>query len=303
LSRDLTIIPGLRLENFIYERDIFRINYSDTSITNNDNIFALVPGFGINYNFEDSYAVFAGVHRGYAPPRIKDAITNDGQALNLDAELSWNYELGVRANLASFLNFELTGFLMDFSNQIIPVSVSSGGAGTGLVNGGETMHLGVEGGVRFELHKIIRTNYQLSLSAYSTYVNSTYSGDRFITISNQTVNINGNELTYAPDFTFTGALELATQFGLGFDLSATYVGEQFTDELNTIEASPSGETGEMPSFITMDLTASYLISEINSNVYFSVKNLLDERYIASRRPQGIKVGIPRFISAGIDLTL
>ena len=80
LSRDLTIIPGLRLENFIYERDIFRINYRDTSITNNDNIFALVPGFGINYNFEDNYSVFAGVHRGYAPPRIKDAITNDGQA-------------------------------------------------------------------------------------------------------------------------------------------------------------------------------------------------------------------------------
>ncbi len=234
LSRDLTIIPGLRLENFIYERNIFRINYIDTSITNNDNIFALVPGFGINYNFEDNYSVFAGVHRGYAPPRIKDAITNDGQALNLDAELSWNYELGVRANLASLLNIELTGFLLDFSNQIIPVSVSSGGSGTGLVNGGETMHLGVEGGVRFELHKIIRTNYQLSLSAYSTFVNSTYSGDRFITINNQIVNINGNELPYAPDFTFTGAFELITQFGLGFDLSATYVEEQFTDELNTI---------------------------------------------------------------------
>ncbi|MBE0551217.1 MAG: TonB-dependent receptor plug domain-containing protein [Ignavibacterium sp.] len=303
LSRDLTIIPGLRLENFIYERDIFRINYRDTSITNNDNIFALVPGFGINYNFEDSYSVFAGVHRGYAPPRIKDAITNDGQALNLDAELSWNYELGVRANLASFLNFEITGFLMDFSNQIIPVSVSSGGSGTGLVNGGETMHFGAEAGIRFDIHQLLRTNYIISLSAYSTYVNSTYSNDRFITIGSETINVKDNKLPYAPDFTFTGVLELATQFGLSLDISATYVGEQFTDELNTIDASPSGETGLMPSFITMDLTASYLISEINSNVYFSVKNLFDERYIASRRPQGIKVGLQRFISAGIELTL
>jgi Fe(3+) dicitrate transport protein len=164
------------------------------------------------------------------------------------------------------------------------------------------MHLGVEAGVRFELHKIFRTSYQLSLSAYSTYVNSTYSGDRFITISNQTVNISGNELPYAPDFTFTGALELATQLGLGFDLSATYVGDQFTDELNTIEASPSGETGLMKSFITADLTASYLIKDFNSSIYLSVKNLFDERYIASRRPQGIKVGLHRFISAGIEVT-
>ncbi len=302
LSRDLTIIPGLRLENFIYERDIFRINYIDTSITNNDNIFALVPGFGINYNFEDNYSVFAGVHRGYAPPRIKDAITNDGQALNLDAELSWNYELGLRANLISSLNIELTGFLMDFSNQVIPVSVSSGGSGTGLVNGGETMHLGTEVGIRFDMHQLLRTNYIISLSAYSTYVNSTYSNDRFITVGSETINVKDNKLPYAPDFTFTGALELAAQFGVGLDISATYVGEQFTDELNTTQASPSGETGKMPSFITMDLTASYLISDINSNIYFSVKNLFDERYIASRRPQGIKVGLQRFISAGIEIT-
>ena len=303
LSRDLTIIPGFRLENFIYERDIFRINYRDTSITNNDNIFALVPGFGINYNFEDNYSIFAGVHRGYSPPRIKDAITNDGQALNLDAELSWNYELGLRANLVSSLNIELTGFLMDFSNQVIPVSVSSGGSGTGLVNGGETMHSGAEVGIRFDMHQLLRTSYIISLSAYSTYVNSTYSNDRFITVGSETINVKDNKLPYAPDFTFTGALELATQFGLGFDISATYVGEQFTDELNTIQASPSGETGKMPSFITMDLTASYLISDINSSIYFSVKNLFDERYIASRRPQGIKVGLQRFISAGIELTL
>ena len=302
LSRDLTIIPGLRLENFIYERDIFRINYSDTSITNNDNIFALVPGFGINYNFEDNYSVFAGVHRGYAPPRIKDAITNDGQALNLDAELSWNYELGLRANLISSLNIELTGFLMDFSNQVIPVSVSSGGSGTGLVNGGETMHLGAEVGIRFDMHQLLRTSYIISLSAYSTYVNSTYSSDRFITVGNQTINVKNNKLPYAPEFLLSGGLDFSTPFGLGINLSATYVEKQFTDELNTIEASPSGESGLMPSFVTTDLTVNYLISTLNSNVFFSVKNLMDERYIASRRPQGIKVGIPRFISAGIELT-
>ena len=303
LSSNFTIIPGLRLENFHYERDIFRINYTDTSITNSDNVFSTIPGLGVNYDFNNVYSIFAGVHRGYAPPRIKDAISNDGEALNLDAELSWNYELGLRANVSSFLYFEVTGFMLDFSNQIIPVSVSSGGSGTGLVNGGESMHLGIEGGVGFDFNKILKTNYQLSLSAYSTYVNSTYNGNRFITINNQNVNIKGNKLPYSPEITFTGNFELIFPFGLSFDFSATYVGVQFTDEFNTLEPSPSGETGKMPAFITADLTASYLISDINSNIYFSVKNLLDERYIASRRPQGIKVGLPRFLSAGIEITL
>ena len=303
ISSNFTVIPGIRLENFHFEREILRIAYKDTSVINNDNLFTPIPGIGVNYNFDNDYSIFAGVHRGYAPPRIKDAITNDGTALNLDAELSWNYEAGIRASFASPIYFELTGFLMDFSNQVIPVSVSSGGSGTGLVNGGETMHIGAEAGIRFDIHQLLQTKYIVSLSAYSTYVNSTYSSDRFITVGSDTFNVRDNKLPYAPEFTFTGSLDFSTSFGLGFNLSATYVEEQFTDELNTIDAGSSGETGQMPSFITADLTASYLLTGLNSNVYFSVKNLFDERYIASRRPQGIKVGIPRFISAGIDLTL
>ena len=266
-------------------------------------MFTPIPGIGVNYNLNDDYSIFVGVHRGYAPPRIKDAITNDGTALNLDAELSWNYEAGIRASFASPIYFELTGFLMDFSNQVIPVSVSSGGAGTGLVNGGETMHIGAEAGIRFDIHQLLQTKYIVSLSAYSTFVNSTYSSDRFITVGSETINVKDNKLPYAPEFTFTGSLDFSTPFGFGFNLSTTYVGEQFTDELNTIEAGPSGETGQMPSFITADMTASYLLTGLNSSVYFSVKNLMDERYIASRRSQGIKVGIPRFISAGVELSL
>jgi Fe(3+) dicitrate transport protein len=171
------------------------------------------------------------------------------------------------------------------------------------VNGGETMHIGAEAGIRFDIHQLLRTNYIISLSAYSTYVNSTYSNDRFITVGSETINVKDNKLPYAPEFIFTGSLDFKTPFGFGIYLSTTYVEEQFTDELNTIEEAPSGETGQMPSFITADLTASYLITGLNSSVYFSVKNLMDERYIASRRPQGIKVGIPRFISAGIELAL
>ncbi|HSW56621.1 MAG TPA: TonB-dependent receptor [Ignavibacteriaceae bacterium] len=303
ISSNFTVIPGIRLENFHFEREIFRIAYKDTSVINNDDLFTPIPGIGVNYNLNDDYSIFAGVHRGYAPPRIKDAITNDGTALNLDAELSWNYEAGIRASFASPIYFELTGFLMDFSNQVIPVSVSSGGSGTGLVNGGETMHIGAEAGIRFDIHQLLITKYIVSLSAFSTYVNSTYRNDRFITVGSETINVKDNKLPYSPEFTFTGSLDFSTPFGLGFNLSATYVGEQFTDELNSLEAGPSGETGQMPSFITADMTASYLLTSLNSSVYFSVKNLMDERYIASRRPQGIKVGIPRFISAGIELSL
>jgi Fe(3+) dicitrate transport protein len=303
LSQNFILSPGLRLENFYYERDIFRINYIDTSITNNNNIFAVIPGIGFNYNISNSLSFFTGIHKGFAPPRIKDAITSDGEALQLNAESSWNYEVGLRTDFPSILYFEITGFVLDFSNQIIPVSQSSGGDGTGLVNGGETLHMGIETSFRFDLHKIFNSDYLISMSANSTYVRSKYSGDRFIKSSNNTINIKNNRLPYAPDFTFTGSFNVNTPMGLGIYFSATYISSQFTDELNTIDPLPNGETGKIPSYVVLDLTSSYNFPNLNSTFYISIKNLLDDRYIASRRPQGIKVGLPRFITAGVELNL
>jgi Fe(3+) dicitrate transport protein len=303
ITNNLILTPGLRFENFNYERDIFRLNYIDTIITNNSNSLEVIPGIGINYNINNNYSFFAGVHKGYAPPRIKDAITSDGESLELNAESSWNYELGLRANVYSVLTFELTGFVLDFSNQIIPVSESSGGTGTGLVNGGETLHLGLETVIRLNFHEIFKSDYLISFAVNSTFVNSEYSADRFININNERINIKYNRLPYSPDFTFTGLIDFSAPFGAGVHFAASYVNYQFTDELNTIEPAPSGETGKMPAYLLLDITGSYDLSYLNSTLYISVKNLLDERYIASRRPQGIKVGLPRFITVGVELTL
>jgi len=271
INNNFTVIPGLRLEQFNYERDIYRIAYTDTSISNNDDTFAAIPGIGLNYNLDNNYSVFAGVHRGYAPPRIKDAITNGGEALQLDTELSWNYELGLRTQLASFFYLEMTGFLLDFSNQIIPVSESSGGSGTGLVNGGETLHRGIEGSLRFDINKIFKGEYQLSLITTATYSNSFYSNDRFINVNNESVNIKNNKLPYAPEFTLSGRLFLNLTSGFGLQIAANYVASQFTDELNTTEPSADGLSGVMPAYLVTDVTGSYNIPQLNSSIFLSVK--------------------------------
>ena len=94
---------------------------------------------------------------------FKDAITSDGVALQLDAELSWNYEVGARYTAINGLSFEVTGFLLDFSNQIIPVSQSSGSAGTGLINGGRSKHIGIEAGVTIDAGRLFESRYSFSL--------------------------------------------------------------------------------------------------------------------------------------------
>ena len=53
-----------------------------------------IPGLGINYNPSDSVTLFAGVHRGFAPPRTEDIISGTGTSTDVKAEESTNFELG-----------------------------------------------------------------------------------------------------------------------------------------------------------------------------------------------------------------
>ncbi|MCI0450509.1 MAG: TonB-dependent receptor plug domain-containing protein [Chlorobi bacterium] len=304
-TKNLTVTPGIRYESFFFDRNILRNNSRDTNVLASSDNFQLIPGLGISYYVNKKINLFTGIHRGHAPPRIKDAINTNGEVTELDAELSWNTELGVRANLINPLYFELTGYYLDFSNQVIPVSVSSGGTGSGLVNGGKTKHFGVEAGFSIDFGKFFSTNYNIILSSNATFSRSKYNSDRFITRINGSdtniTNVRDNDLPYAPNINLTASLEFLSPVGFDFLVTGNYVGKQFTDELNMVLPSNDGLTGELSSRFIIDLTARYTLKKFNSSLYISIKNLSDERYIASRRPQGIKVGLPRVITAGIDL--
>lgn len=299
LNETMIITPGIRFEHFNYERDIRRISSKDTSIIANNKLSEFIPGIGMNYNLFHNFTLFAGLHRGFAPPRTKDAITNQGTALDLEAELSWNYEVGLRTMVTDAVYLEMTGFMLDFSNQIIPVSESSGGLGAGLINGGRTMHRGLETSLQIDFGRMMKSEYSLILNTNVTYSNAKYSSDRFIASGKDKININGNRLPYAPEWMFSSVLNATIPAGFGLSLTATYVGDQFADELNTINPSNDGATGKIKSYMLFDATLQYKLNSI-SHLFISAKNITDIRYIATRRPQGIKAGIPRFITAGID---
>lgn len=304
ITNKLTTTVGARIELFSYDRNIFRLNNKDTSIVNNNSITAFIPGIGFNYLLSETNIIFAGIHKGFAPPRVKDAITNGGLALNLDAETSMNYEVGFRLQPTSVVAFDFTVFYMPFENQIIPVSESSGGTGTGLVNGGKTLHYGFESNILVNVGQfILPTNYLLQVGNQMTYSIAKFANDRYKTVNGSAINITGNKLPYAPEWTLNTNLNLTIPLGLQFQVNHSFVSEQFSDELNTVYPIPNGEAGLIPSYSIWNSTAKYTFKEMNLSVFVSIKNILDERYIASRRPQGIKVGIPQTVTFGVDIKL
>ena len=199
LSDKFSFSGGVRMESFDYVRDINRrsfpgVGIRDTSLVAGNHIVEVIPGLGFNYRPTQKLNMFGGVHKGFAPPRIKDAISNVGDVYELDAEQSWNYELGFRSDLVSWIFMEMTAFHMEFSNQIIPVSESSGGFGFGVVNGGATRHSGLETALVMDISQVLglsRTRLMYDINA--TFINATFSEDRFV----NEMNISGNRTPYA----------------------------------------------------------------------------------------------------------
>jgi len=306
ITEKISLSAGLRYESFDYERDISRRRFNgavrDTNLVAGSAVQQLIPGLGINWNINTNTTLFAGIHRGFAPPRIKDAINGNGAVQALDAELSWNTEIGARLQPHAAINLEATVFRLDFSNQIIPVSQSSGGAGAGLINGGRTLHQGVEFATVVDFGKLLQQNYSLQLQLMATYIDAHFAADRFVAQANDTLNISGNRTPYAPEWLVTASLSFEHKSGLALRLTGNHVGEQFGDILNRNIPTANGQEGKIAAYTIIDATALYAINQ-RFTVNVAVKNLTNERYLVSRRPQGIRIGLPTFFTAGIDIRL
>jgi Fe(3+) dicitrate transport protein len=299
LTEKLIITPGLRVEHYRYTRHILRQRVNgvptDVDVRNSDMVTSVIPGLGISYQVHPWVTLFGGVHRGFAPPRTKDAINSDGESLNLDAELSWNYEAGVRFGAHRAFSGEVTFFRLDFQNQIIP-GAQSGGATTTLVNAGETLHQGVESSVRMNWHELVGGPVVLFSEVRHMYLGTA----EFI----RNALFQGNRLPYAPRQTFSFVLGVRKPDGFGFQIDANVVGDQFADNSETITPSADGTVGLIPSYTLWNLTADYTIRYERFRVkpFLSVKNLGNRIYIASRAPQGIQPGLFRQVNGGVRIS-
>jgi len=131
LTNKLIVSPGVRFESFLYDRNIMRDSLAPQSETRASlqaaNFFKSYQGWVSAINLVKDLP-FCRRSPWICATAYQGRCYSAGQALELDAELSWNYEVGSRYTPSAGILFELTGFLLDFSNQIIPVSLSSGGA-------------------------------------------------------------------------------------------------------------------------------------------------------------------------------
>jgi Fe(3+) dicitrate transport protein len=298
LLGDLTITPGLRVERVNFARTN-RLANNGSGVTGRTSLTQWIPGIGISYRAALNTTMFAGVHRGFAPPRTEDIINNaTGGSLDLDPELSWNYELGLRSIPRSGLSLEATFFRMDYENQIIPASLA-GGVGTALTNGGQTLHQGLEFTGRLDTGAVTKSPHNFYVRAAYTFLPlAKFTGTRFSNIPGfGTTSITGNRLPYAPENLLNASLGYSNPSGIDAFVEAVHVGSQFGDDLDTFLPTPDGQRGLIPSFTVWNATGNYRVEQLRTTFFVTVKNVFDNTYIADRS-RGVIPGSPRLMQAG-----
>ena len=299
LGSRATLTPGVRFVHYNQERHISRKAVRGVPINvdlrKDNGVVTAIPGLGFSVRAVGGLTFFTGVHRGFAPPGTKVAITSDGENLDLDAELSWNYEAGVRFGGGRAISGELTFFRMDFSNQVI-TAAESGGATTTLTNGGTTLHQGFESAVQVHWDRV------LGLGQWMPYSKVQH---MFLPTAEFTENnlYGGHRLPYAPKQTLGALTGLRRHGGFNIQFELNRVASQYSDNEQTVEPWPDGTIGQIAGYQIANLTVGHEIHRERwmFEPYFTVKNAFNEIYIASRAPQGIQPGMFRQVNAGLRI--
>ena len=291
----LSVVPGIRYEHMRFSRSN-QLNHAYGSTT----VSQVIPGLGLLWQTNEKTSWFAGLHRGFSPPRVEDVVTNAGGTVDLSAERSWNSELGVRTQPAPGVSLEATVFRMDFANQIVPAS-AAGGAGATLTSAGRTLHQGAELLATLDRSNLFGSSWNgWTRLAWTWLEDARYLGVRNSTISGYTAtSVSGHRLPYAPRHTGTWSVGVDSPTGFGAQVELAHTGAMYGDDLNTVAITADGQRGRLAGYTVVNLAANQELLQGKMQVHVAAKNLLGREYIADLS-RGILPGAPRQLQAGFS---
>lgn len=240
-------------------------------------------------------------------------MTASGVVVDLDPELSWNYEVGLGGAPTKWIGFEMTLFQMDFQNQIVAQSVA-GGVGATLTNAGRTRHKGIEFAVKADVLDMVageNRNHDVIVDVNYTWVaqaefkgirNSNITGSALLPGEATTVSVSGNRLPYAPRHMLTAGIGYVNR-PIGFDVRAETqcMSDMFGDDRNTVLPTPNGTRGVIAGWCVLNAAANQYVKPLEATFFLVGKNLLDQLFIVDRT-RGIYAGLPLLVQGGVRWT-
>ena len=215
ITEALTVTAGLRYDN--YEQDqVGHVN--PTANTWNQSNSAFSPKIGATYTFNQAVNVFAGYNTGFKSPARVPAAATSG---NLNPERIYSYEVGLRGQPLSWLDYNLAFYWNDVHDKFVKPDPTPGSQ---YENAGKTRSRGVELGV----------NAKFANGLYATG-SFTYQEAKFVDFVSEGVNYDGNYLNGVPDMMFSVYAGYRHKVWGDISLNPVYTGKRYFNYANTVE--------------------------------------------------------------------
>ena len=281
--------PGIRYENItLSRRDYGKNDPKRTGVDlseRSNHVEVFIPGIGLNYNLNSNFNLFAGVHKGFSPPGSKEGTK---------PEESVNYELGLRLSKQS-LSGEVVLFVNDYSNLLgTDLAAAGGGGTTEMYNAGEVLTKGLEFQLSYDLlSSDTYSSFRLPLSVVYTYTDSKFQN------SFESENDSWGKVTAGDDFPYLAHNQFTFIVALEHQKFNINLSGRYTDEMRTVPGQgviPDNEKTD--AFFVLDASANYAVYK-NISLFVNSTNLTNKAYLVSRRPAGLRPGMPRAFMFGI----
>ena len=290
ITDNFSITPGARLEFIENQANGFTSDFEYDQAGNvineivNDNSIDrsrmfLLYGVGLSYYLNQKFEIYSNFSRNYRAINFNDIwIVNPSQRIdeNLSDERGYSIDLGLRGNVNSLVDYDLSLFYLSYDDRIgedLRVDSTNFRTYRFRTNIAASRAFGVESFVEFDVLKLLgfKSNHFFSIYSNYSWIDARYMNSR-------SGIYDGNFVENSPqNILRLGANYAYKKFKMEFQLS--YVSQHFTDAINSIETN-NAIFGEIPSYMISDVDVSYDFKYFILN--FGVNNLLNENYFTRR---------------------
>lgn len=279
-----SLTPGLRLD-MLNTTSNGTVNYlpSDLIIDKNRNIF--LAGCGAQYNINSHVNVYANVSQAYRPVQYNDLIplaSLDQVDPDLKDAHGYQADLGIRGSIKDIVRFDAGLYYLYYADRIgvITLQDSTNTFYNYRTNTGTTEAKGIE--IFIEFHPLNWIGSQaigdISLFTSTSTDDAVYLKGNIVSPGHENVDLKGNKLENAPDFTNrTGLTWSYKKFSV--TLQYSYTSETFADASNAT-SSVTGINGIVPAYGLFDATG--VVDFGRFNLKGGINNLTNEKYFTRR---------------------
>ncbi len=312
ITDKFSLTAGLRFEHIVTKsvgtwKQIVRDFAGNTTAENNFEedrsvvrSFALL-GLGASYYLKDDLSLYANFAENFRSVTFSDLRLNNPNFV-LDSlitdESGYNIDLGIRGNLFSWLNVDISVFYLKYNDRI-GILLPPASSLLFRTNIGDSRHYGLEAFTELDVFKLLKyTPKETSLSIFTnlSLIDAVY-------VKSQDSSIKGKKVEYVPEVMLRSGVNFKWK-NLKATYQVSYLGEQFSDATNST-FNPSALTGTIPSYMVMDLSLEYTPNRYKFTC--GLNNLANEQYFTRRAEAypgpGIIPATPRsfYMSVGVRL--